>query len=62
MPTISSEQSDPSTVEPHRHRQVAESFGVDPERYDRTRPRYPDGLVDRIVAASPGPAVLTRHP
>jgi SAM-dependent methyltransferase len=45
-------------VEPHRHRQVAESFGVDPERYDRTRPRYPDALVDRIVATSPGPAVL----
>jgi SAM-dependent methyltransferase len=37
---------------------VAESFGTDPERYDRTRPRYPDALVERIVAASPGPAVL----
>jgi SAM-dependent methyltransferase len=37
---------------------VAESFGTDPERYDRTRPRYPGALVDRIVAASPGPDVL----
>lgn len=37
---------------------MAESFGVDPERYDRARPRYPDALVARIVAAAPGPAVL----
>jgi SAM-dependent methyltransferase len=44
--------------EPHRHRQVAESFGTDAERYDRTRPPYPDALVDRIVAASPGRDVL----
>jgi SAM-dependent methyltransferase len=46
------------TIEPHRHRQVAESFGVDAERYDRTRPSYPEAMVDRIVAASPGPDVL----
>jgi SAM-dependent methyltransferase len=37
---------------------MAESFGCDPQRYDRTRPRYPDALVDRIIASSPGPAVL----
>jgi len=37
---------------------MAESFGVDPERYDRARPRYPDALVERIVAASPGPEFL----
>lgn len=37
---------------------MAESFGSDAERYDRTRPRYPDALVDRIVTASPGPDVL----
>ncbi|WP_027943582.1 class I SAM-dependent methyltransferase [Amycolatopsis taiwanensis] len=37
---------------------MAESFGVDAERYDRARPRYPDAMVDRIVAASPGPDVL----
>lgn len=47
-----------SELEPHRHRQVAESFGVDAERYDRTRPPYPDALVDRIVTASPGRDVL----
>jgi SAM-dependent methyltransferase len=37
---------------------MAESFGIDPGRYDRTRPRYPDALVARIAAASPGPDVL----
>jgi SAM-dependent methyltransferase len=37
---------------------MAESFGADPERYDRTRPRYPDALVRRIIAAGPGPEVL----
>jgi len=37
---------------------MAESFGTDPERYDRTRPRYPDEMVARIAAESPGPDVL----
>ncbi|WP_218156759.1 class I SAM-dependent methyltransferase [Amycolatopsis saalfeldensis] len=37
---------------------MAESFGVDPARYDRARPRYPDALVQRIVSASPGRDVL----
>jgi SAM-dependent methyltransferase len=31
---------------------------VDAERYDRTRPPYPDAVVERIVAASPGGDVL----
>src|SRR5664279_3324977 len=48
----------PPGPEPHRHRGVAESFGVDAARYDRTRPPYPDALVQRIVAASPGSDVL----
>jgi len=42
----------------HQARQVAESFGADPERYDRTRPRYPDALAERVIAASPGPEIL----
>src|SRR5918997_2475713 len=50
MPTLPSE--------PHDARQVAESFGADPERYDRARPRYPEALVERVVAASPGPEVV----
>ena len=45
-------------IELHRYRGVAESFGADPGRYDRARPRYPGALVERIVAASPGPDVL----
>jgi SAM-dependent methyltransferase len=46
------------TLPSHQHREIAESFGVDAERYDRARPAYPDELVDRIVAGSPGPDVL----
>ena len=37
---------------------AAESFGSDPERYDRARPRYPDVLIERIVAGAPGGSVL----
>jgi SAM-dependent methyltransferase len=46
------------TLPPHQHRKMAEGFGVDPDRYDRTRPHYPDELVNRIISTSPGPAVL----
>src|SRR5579862_1849608 len=42
----------------HEYRQVAEGFGADAERYDRARPSYPDALVQRIAAASPGRDVL----
>lgn len=44
--------------ESHQEREVAESFGHDAERYDRTRPQYPAPMVGRIVAASPGRDVL----
>jgi SAM-dependent methyltransferase len=37
---------------------MAESFGTDAERYDRARPSYPQAMVDRIVATSPGRDVL----
>jgi len=37
---------------------MAESFGVDAERYDRTRQPYPEDLVRRIAAASPGRSLL----
>jgi SAM-dependent methyltransferase len=50
--------SQPQTPELHRDRRVAESFGGDAERYDRARPAYPDALVQRIIAASPGRSVL----
>lgn len=53
----SAAESAPETG-PHDERQAAESFGSDPERYDRVRPRYPADLIDRIVAASPGGLIL----
>lgn len=37
---------------------MAESFGADAARYDRARPRYPDAMVERIVAESPGADAL----
>lgn len=55
MPTI---LPAPAPDEPHRARGMAESFGEDPNRYHRTRPRYPSALVDRIISASPGTRVL----
>lgn len=45
-------------AEPHQAREMAESFGADPGRYDRTRPGYPKALIERIVAALPGRDVL----
>lgn len=56
MPTLPREQPEPAQL--HQARQTAESFGTDAQRYDRARPGYPDGLVARIVAGSPGPDVL----
>jgi SAM-dependent methyltransferase len=58
VPTPVPDNPHPPPSEHHRHRQAAESFGVDPERYDRARPPYPDALVERVMAASPGRAVL----
>jgi SAM-dependent methyltransferase len=43
---------------PHRHREVAESFGSDAERYDRARPGYPKALADAVVAEIPGSQIL----
>src|SRR6266568_8436290 len=42
----------PAATETHLQRQVAESFGADADRYDRSRPSYPGALVERILAAS----------
>jgi SAM-dependent methyltransferase len=53
VPTLPS-----GSPEPHQHRQIAESFGADAERYDRARPRYPAALLDRLVAGRDRPAVL----
>ncbi|MCU1647261.1 MAG: Methyltransferase type 11 [Nocardia sp.] len=58
MPTISPEPTPPAPTAPHQYRQVAESFGANPERYDRARPAYPAALINRIVTESPGPNLL----
>ncbi|MFC8820298.1 SAM-dependent methyltransferase, partial [Streptomyces rochei] len=58
MPTLPREQPEPSRLESHEVRRMAESFGADAQRYDRARPGYPDALVARIVAGSPGSEVL----
>jgi SAM-dependent methyltransferase len=58
MPTLPSAQTPFGGRESHQAREIAESFGSDPGRYDRARPRYPGALVDRLVAAIPGQDVL----
>ncbi|MHB1592854.1 MAG: class I SAM-dependent methyltransferase [Streptosporangiaceae bacterium] len=58
MPTISREPPRRSLAQSHQARAVAESFGIDAEGYDRARPGYPDALVARIVAESPGRELL----
>src|ERR1700761_5553026 len=58
MPTVSTDPPTSPEQEPHLLRQVAESFGVDAGRYDRARPRSPDALIQRVVAASPGAQFL----
>ncbi|MEV1331373.1 class I SAM-dependent methyltransferase [Micromonospora costi] len=56
MPTLSGEPPEPAR--PHHFRRTAESFGTDAQRYDQARPGYPEDLVARVVAGSPGPEVL----
>ncbi len=55
---MSSTEPSPRDISPEVRRKVGASFGIDPARYDRTRPPYPQALIDRIVAASPGRDVL----
>ncbi len=58
MPTITPEPAPFSASESHKARQMAKSFGLDAERYDRARPSYPPAMVGQIIAASPGRDVL----
>jgi SAM-dependent methyltransferase len=58
MPTVPRKQPEPPPAELHKARLIAESFGTDAAGYDRARPGYPDALVARIVAESPGLDVL----
>ncbi len=43
---------------PHLHREIAESFGADAERYDRARPHYPQELADTVLSGLAGRRVL----
>ena len=56
MTTIPPDQF--TATESHHARQFAESFGIEAERYERTRPTYPKAMVDAILAASEGREVL----
>lgn len=58
VPTVPPHWIHPLGERPHLYRHAAESFGADAERYDRSRPRYPEAMVEAIVAGSPGPEVL----
>lgn len=58
MPTPPRFPPAPPPAEPHRARAIAESFGSDPERYDRARPAYPQDLVDAVLADLAGRDVL----
>ncbi|WP_327697146.1 class I SAM-dependent methyltransferase [Streptomyces sp. NBC_00459] len=49
--------SPPEPKSPELH-PTARSFGTEATRYDRARPRYPEALVQRIAATSPGPDLL----
>ncbi len=51
------EGADPVVESLHENRARATSFGDNAELYDRTRPRYPDALVDDLLEGSPA-AVL----
>lgn len=58
MPTLPPEHPAETQRQPHQARDMAESFGTDPERYDRARPSYPPDLIGRITAESAGNDVL----
>lgn len=58
MPSLPRKQPAPPPAELHKSRGMAESFGIDAQRYDQARPRYPDALVAQIIAGSPGLEVL----
>ncbi|MET9229657.1 class I SAM-dependent methyltransferase [Lentzea sp. NPDC003310] len=46
------------TIDKEAAERLANSFGAEAARYDRTRPPYPEALVANLVAASPGPRVV----
>ncbi|GGU52549.1 class I SAM-dependent methyltransferase [Lentzea flava] len=57
MPTLPNEP-EPEKFDKELGDRLAKAFGAGAARYDRTRPPYPDELVERVVTASPGPRVV----
>lgn len=53
MPTVPSGRSLDPAHDSDQIRRTARSFGTDATRYDRTRPRYPAALVDRLAGTQP---------
>lgn len=53
-------QSEPSRSGdvPHHHREIAESFGIDADRYDRVRPHYPVAVAEAVMEGLQGREVL----
>jgi SAM-dependent methyltransferase len=41
----------------HKHREMAESYGADTERYDRARTSFPPALIEAITSSSPATAL-----
>ncbi|QDP97129.1 class I SAM-dependent methyltransferase [Microlunatus elymi] len=60
MVTLPSESEPTAARAPYQHRELAESFGTDAERYDRARPHYPPELAE-LVLADLGPADLDQN-
>ncbi|ONM46380.1 class I SAM-dependent methyltransferase [Nocardia donostiensis] len=58
MPILPREQPEPSPAPPEESQRMATSFGVHAQRYDQARPGYPEALVARILAGTPGAGVL----
>lgn len=58
MTTLPPEPERFSASQSHQARDIAESFGGEAERYERTRPTYPEAMVEAILAACPGRDVL----
>jgi SAM-dependent methyltransferase len=52
------QQDQPTAPAAHEARAMAESFGTDAAGYDSARPGYPEALVSRVLAGSPGRTVL----
>ncbi len=58
MPTLPPEPGQFSAGESHRARELAEGFGTEADRYERTRPPYPQAMVDAVLEGHSGLEVV----